>query len=1026
MADITRPGQIDPTILMGELQYNSSRKEWTLEAGLDGLYASSLYYFFDPSSSEYIMPLIRSITIRDLVVNYSYAPVWSGDNRSTGSKFTIGGSLMIAGLELDLDFSYSKDWKFTASLKTQNADATVGDIVSSILGEDQLDLPDFIANTKFSNGNTLDLVVHKQKPGKGEEKETESKDSGDNSSSGSFHFIATVCIGKMKLTFAQYHGGGDWNAEKKKCSKRLIKVALQGLDIPPIDLIGKMEQPFDEMLYTWVQDPVTEKGVRGLTRQEVEDLNVSLAKDPLIFKDKFKKPSKTDVLITSGSHFSILMRGSSGSKSCLLVYDFKSRGQTQKALPPSSTEAEQLSQRHTDATDGDSVEDDGTSVQAPLKKKAGPLSLKNIGLKYANKQLHILFDATFELGPIELSLLGFSIPLTISRLDEFPTVSTPSLEGLAVSYAKRPLTIAGIIRHGNTETLNYYAGGLIVGFVPYEFQAAGFYGEAKPEGQKPFISMFVFAKLNGPLFQLGCAEVSGLTGGFGYNSDVKTPAPDQVVNFPFVNQAKLGDNADSPIKTLEAFTSQGDDGWFHPKNEMYWAAAGLRLNAFQMLTVDAVLLVQFGSSVKLGIFALAVADIPSTKSTLEFAHVELGFALVVDFDYGTLKAEGQLSPNSYILHPDCHLTGGFALCYWFDSPHADQALVGDFVFTLGGYHQAFAIPDRYPRPPRLGISWSLNKNLSIRGEAYFAITPKACMGGGMLHASYAAGPIEAWFDAMADFLINYKPFNFTARISISVGVRFSADVLFLHASTTAELSAELTLWGPPVAGKVHVDFWLHSFDINFGESPTTASPVTLIEFYELVLQSGSKGQQAHGTSAAPAAIEQSSSSNRRVHTRDMNESHIFLAQSGLHSSGEQTQSSSDTPWTVRAGSFSFFLGCKMAIQTASHRGDTVHHDEKIYAKPMRLKNPMSSTLTIEIAEDGVEGSSRAWRMEKQVKSVPRGLWDKCELLPPLPRALKSISRTNYLQTMKPPIPAAEAETITFASFSIAKMALFPS
>ncbi|PCD23305.1 hypothetical protein BFJ70_g4643 [Fusarium oxysporum] len=112
-----------------------------------------------------------------------------------------------------------------------------------------------------------------------------------------------------------------------------------------------------------------------------------------------------------------------------------------------------------------------------------------------------------------------------------------------------------------------------------------------------------------------------------------------------------------------------------------------------MIFLHAVVVVMFGQSVKLGIYAVALVDIPNAKSPLKFAHVELGIGVTVDFDYGTMRVEGQLSPKSFILDPNCHLTGGFALFYWFDATHADKSLVSNFVFTLGGYHQAFRIPD---------------------------------------------------------------------------------------------------------------------------------------------------------------------------------------------------------------------------------------------------------------------------------------------------------------------------------------------
>ncbi|QPC65769.1 hypothetical protein HYE67_008000 [Fusarium culmorum] len=262
----------------------------------------------------------------------------------------------------------------------------------------------------------------------------------------------------------------------------------------------------------------------------------------------------------------------------------------------------------------------------------------------------------------------------------------------------------------------------------------------------------------------------------------------------------------------------------------------MKLSAFRMLNVDAVVAVQFGNSFKLGIFAVATCDIPSARSRLKLAHAELGIAAVLDFDYGFFKIEAQLSPRSYILSPNCQLTGGFALCYWFDAPLADKARVGDFVFTLGGYHQAFRVPIGYPNPPRLGISWNLGGGLLISGEAYFAITTKSCMAGGRLHAAFKAGPLSAWFDAFANFLINYRPFHFDMSARVSVGVGFSISFWFIHIRISVQIGAQLFLWGPPVAGRVHVDFWIVAFDINFGDHITTEERIGLADFYDLVLQ----------------------------------------------------------------------------------------------------------------------------------------------------------------------------------------------
>lgn len=85
-----------------------------------------------------------------------------------------------------------------------------------------------------------------------------------------------------------------------------------------------------------------------------------------------------------------------------------------------------------------------------------------------------------------------------------------------------------------------------------------------------------------------------------------------------------------------------------------------------MLNVQALIVFEWDPSMKLGLFGIASAVIPfSPDSSIKFAYVELAFAAAIDFDAGTIKVDGQLTPASFILNPNCHLTGGFALYSWF-------------------------------------------------------------------------------------------------------------------------------------------------------------------------------------------------------------------------------------------------------------------------------------------------------------------------------------------------------------------------
>lgn len=74
---------------------------------------------------------------------------------------------------------------------------------------------------------------------------------------------------------------------------------------------------------------------------------------------------------------------------------------------------------------------------------------------------------------------------------------------------------------------------------------------------------------------------------------------------------------------------------------------------------------------------------------------------------------------------------------------------------------------------------------------------------------------------------------------VSVGIGFSIDFWFIHIRISLQIGAELWLWGPPVAGRVHVDFWIVSFDVRSGDSDITDGKVSLSEFYEHILEDGS-------------------------------------------------------------------------------------------------------------------------------------------------------------------------------------------
>ncbi|GKZ28089.1 hypothetical protein AbraCBS73388_010447, partial [Aspergillus brasiliensis] len=239
-------------------------------------------------------------------------------------------------------------------------------------------------------------------------------------------------------------------------------------------------------------------------------------------------------------------------------------------------------------------------------------------------------------------------------------------------------------------------------------------------------TFFLYCLLQGPLITFEFASIEGVCGGFGYNSNLKFPTPKNVTQFPLINGSKDAPDASKPTDNI--LNQLLATSWFSPKDGSFWVAAGLTVKAFEILNVQAVLVIQWNPEVEIGIFGLATASIPGGQSEKEFAHVELGITATLSFRTGALKIEGELTPASFILDPSCHLLGGFALYTWFDNNKAASGVKGDWVFTIGGFHPLYVRPPQYPNPSRLGISWHFSNAISISGQAYFAITPKVGMG----------------------------------------------------------------------------------------------------------------------------------------------------------------------------------------------------------------------------------------------------------------------------------------------------------
>lgn len=955
-----------PTQLTGEIAYSSNPPGWVLSGTVTNLYASTLAQFFggDESIQTAVLPILESIRIEYLNITYQYT-------KQEASYFKITGKLLIGSHRFTLEFEHngSDNWKFIATAQSKDnrqVKSTVSELVSSVAGF-EVELPEFISNIsiEINNENRMDLIIQKSK---------QSPDAA--STENSMVIILTIQLGNFTVRYIQAREVVPTALASVTPTQRVLTTSVKGFDEVEIPMVGNIPQPFDKALFMWA--PKGQSSSTGFSKKQLDAVNQTLSnldQSPIPYKPiKRGKPQPNDVILLHGMHFMLMRKGTDGPDTVALDYTFN-RSRKSKVLVNEPT-----------------VEDNG-SVMAPYERGVGPLSIKNIGFKYStgtsgkDSILAIRLDAYAKIGPVEFALLGLTLGLNFKAergpwsLHNLPPLEV-GLEGLQAGFQRPPIEIAGMLQHKHTAEEDSFAGALVIGLTPWRFQAAGYYGTVK-KGSAPDDTMetfFLYCLLQGPLITFGYASIEGICGGFGYNSNLTFPTPQNVTKFPLINGSKSAPDPDGPpdgiLGHLLATT------WFSPKDGSFWVAAGLTVKAFEILSVQAVLVVQWNPEVEIGIFGLATASIPGGKSTRQFAYVELGITATLSFRTGVLKIEGELTPASYILDPSCHLEGGFALYTWFDDKGENSELKGDWVFTIGGFHPMYTKPSHYPNPPRLGISWQFGKSISISGQAYFAITPKVCMGGGRLDVTLSLNPLFAYFNAFVDFLINYKPFFFIAEGGLTVGVRFTLDLWLVSINIKVEIGARLYIEGPPIRGLVHVDFWVFGFDVNFGEeNKPEPKALSLDEFIDVVCQSSNTGMPSLDSLPAPTNVES-------------HQVYVFSVHEGLipTNKAKSTPSSGDL-WKVRAATFEFSVTSKFAfneaiVTTPRSEGDkniaVPGTDGEIYAKPMYSTSPISSKLHITITPetpsvlDEQPSTEPLWDSNSSIrKDVPVALWGKC-------------------------------------------------
>ena len=447
----------------------------------------------------------------------------------------------------------------------------------------------------------------------------------------------------------------------------------------------------------------------------------------------------------------------------------------------------------------------GTIIWVKIDKTILVLHVSKLGVGMDGSNVALLIDASLNISPLTLSLHGAGIGLDMSDNSVGFYIS-----GFGVDFDNGVLSIGGDFSATPKGNDTEYTGMLSFRFKDIGATAVGSYSNG---------SMWAYLAILAPLGGIPAFFVKGLAAGFGYNKKLELPSIENVSKYPLITAATNGFDKGNTLNDLMKYISD-EEG-------QYFLTAGLKFTSFETITGFLLATVSFGKELELGLLGIGDLSVPPNIGTDCIARAQLAIKAALKPAEGIFSAEAQLTNESYILSKSCKLKGGFAAYLWFgDNKHS-----GDFVITLGGYHPLYKKPDHYPVVPRLGINWQIDKNLSIIGELYFAITPSTLMAGGRLNATYSLGDLKAWFIAYTDFLMNWKPFTYHLSIGASIGASYTLNFLGIRKTFSIELSADLKLWGPNVQGELHISWFIISFTISFSTGEDLSNkPMSWDEF----------------------------------------------------------------------------------------------------------------------------------------------------------------------------------------------------
>lgn len=447
----------------------------------------------------------------------------------------------------------------------------------------------------------------------------------------------------------------------------------------------------------------------------------------------------------------------------------------------------------------------------PVHAGFGPIYIGEIGLGVTSTAASLVIDGGVSVAGLAAEVDELSITVPYAHISD-PSQWSLDLKGLAVGYSGASVTIAGGLVKFDGPPIEY-DGMLLVEVASIGAIVVGSYAVVG-SGSDQYTSLAIFGGVFVTIQIPPYLSLTGFALGLGYNR--RLLVPDDLTQIPDFILVKALDQpeaiANDPMQALFAFHEE-----VPPARGALWLAAGLRGTAFELVHITAVLYVALDRGVDVGLLGVARLALPADDAAI--VNIELALKVRFSTDEGLFSVQAQLTDNSWLISPDCQLTGGFAFFLWFKK--------SQLLLTLGGYHPAFKPLPEYPVVPRLGFRWDFEGIVHIKGESYFALTNTAVMTGVRLEVTYGPDWLQLWFTAYTDILVSWDPFHYEVDLGVAIGARLHIRICFFACATvdiSMSIGASLHLSGPPFHGTVTVDLGVTSVTVPFGDDARSLPP----------------------------------------------------------------------------------------------------------------------------------------------------------------------------------------------------------